>query len=301
MNTFLRQRRTLLQMSQAQLAESLGVSQQTVARWETNGQIPAKYIKDLAILTGARAQDFLPGLSESSTRQISPHTKAVPQRDQDSGSEEEDLPFGDVCFQFANDSGRGTKIYPITWGTLNHIQMELGDAGVGSRHTASWIQFETLNNKWVAVNTRNVDRVSLVDDNAEAMTDYWHDEVYKAAIDLFDRVPSEKELAQIDCPYSKDLVVKVQELMHTMGERAIHELLGFTVQFVSGQTLSMPLNTEVVESLDYVFGSDGAVYSQPLGFLQLDCRGDGRFENVRLDGVRFIEASLAVFHSKFDE
>lgn len=35
--------------------------------------------------------------------------------------------------------------------------------------------------------------------------------------------------------------------------------------------------------------------SQSLGSLQLNFRGDGRFENVRLDGVRFVETSLAVF------
>ncbi|RYZ14460.1 MAG: XRE family transcriptional regulator, partial [Myxococcaceae bacterium] len=52
MTNFLRDRRMRGRISQAELAKELGVSQQTIARWEITGQIPAKHLKDLAVTLG---------------------------------------------------------------------------------------------------------------------------------------------------------------------------------------------------------------------------------------------------------
>lgn len=304
MTTFLRQRRSSMRLSQAQLAEYLDVSQQTVARWESSGQIPAKYIKDLAIVLGARAQDFLPRLSESPSKSSS--SNVLPLRPPDneactSEEEESKIPFGDVCFHFSGDPEGEATFFPVTWGTLNLIQQQLGDAAFDPPQTAPWIQFEALNNKWVTVNTQQVDRISFVDDNVEAMSHYQHDEVYKAAADLLDNMPIAEELEKEEFPYSKSLVEKATAFIEATAEQAYIELYGLTVQFASGHQMSQLLNSEVATLLDLMFSGTGRFEPQARGFLQLNFRDDGQFEHVRLDGVRLIEAALLRFLEACDE
>ncbi len=293
-----------MRLSQTQLAEHLGVSQQTVARWETSGQIPAKYIKDLAVLMGARAQDFLPRASESPSKAGSSNVLALHKYNKEDGvAEDEDstLPFGDVCFRFAGDREGEATFFPVTWGTLNHIQQQLSDAAFNPAHTSPWIQFEALNNKWVTVNTQQVDRITFVDDDVEAMSPYHHSEVYKAAADLLDNMPTTEDLEKEEFPYSKSLVERAVAFIEALGERSYIELDGLTVQFASGQQISKVINSEVATLLDLVFSGTERDDPQVRGFLELDFRDDGQFEHVRLDGVRFIEAALAAFIEACDQ
>lgn len=303
MTTFLRQRRSTLRMSQAELAEHLSVSQQTVARWETSGQIPAKYIKDLAILLGARVQDLLPRLMEGPSKQGFSDVRGArtAETSHDNLEEESEAPFGDVCFRFAGDPKGEDTYFPVTWGTLNRIQRQLGDAGISLEQTSTWVQFETLNNKWVTVNTQQVDRVTFMDSNVESMTGFAHPEVYKAALDLFGSLPAEQNMEDENFPYSKQLVEQARELIEAAGDRALTELKGFTVQFASGHQLSNFLNSEISTALDYVFGDEGEFEPQAPWFLQLTSRDNGQFEHVRLDGVRFIEAALITFRATCEQ
>lgn len=294
MTSLLRQRRTAMRLSQGSLAESLGVSQQTVARWETSGQVPAKYIKDLAVLMGMRAEDFLPRGEEGPGRKSAVGSV----QKQQIGDEDDDatLPFGDIQLHFSDRTGSGVYSYPVTWGTLNYIQEQLGDVGQGFIRTTPWIQFEALNNKWVAANTQALERVTFVDDNDEAMTPFEHEEVYKAARELWSQMPTEEQMGQEDFPYSKKLVETVQELTAGFTEEAWMELEGITVDLMSGNRLSGVMNSEVALSLEAVFGSPLDENLEPHRFLQLTFRDKGVFEHVRLGAVRRIEASLLAFN-----
>lgn len=301
MTSFLRQRRTAMRLSQGDLAEALGVSQQTVARWETSGQVPAKYIKDLAVTMGARAEDFLPRAEEGPGRGSAVGSVQKQQSGHKGEDDDAALPFGDVHFQFNDRGGSRVYSYPVTWGTLNHIQEQLGDVAYGSLRTAPWLRFETLNNKWVVVNTQAVERVTFVDDNVEAMTSYEHEEVYKAARELWPSMPTEEEMGQDDFPYSKKLVESVQGLTAGFGEAAWSELDGMTVDFTSGEQLSGVVDSEVAFSLEGVFGSRIDEDLEPQRFLQLTFRDAGTFEHVRLGAVRRIEASLLAFNEACEE
>ncbi|MBT3066578.1 helix-turn-helix transcriptional regulator [Rhodoferax sp. U11-2br] len=298
MSSFLRQRRSAMRLSQGDLAESLGVSQQTVARWETSGQVPAKYIKDLAVLLGARAEDFLPRGEESPGRK----SAVGPVQKQHSGDEDDDatLPFGDVQLHFSDRDGPCVHSYPVTWGTLNDIQEQLGDVGMGFLRTAPWIRFETLNNKWVAVNTQVLDRVTFADDDVEAMTSFEHEEVYKAARELWPDMPTEEEMRQEDYPYSTRLIERVQKVIAAFSTEAWIELEGLTVDLTSGERISGLVNAEVATSLDAMFGSRMDEDLEPNRFLQLTFRDNGVFEHVRLGAVRRIEASLLAFNDAFE-
>lgn len=294
MTSLLRQRRTAMRLSQGVLAESLGVSQQTVARWETSGQVPAKYIKDLAVLLGARADDFLPRGEESPGRKPA----VGPAQNQNTGDQNDDsrLPFGDIQIHFNDRTGPCVYSYPITWGTLNYIQEQLGDVGQGFIRNAPWIQFEALNDKWVAVNTQALERVTFVDDNDEAMTSFEHEEVYKTARKLWGQMPTEEEIGQEDFPYSKKLVESAKEFTAGFTDEAWTELEGVTVELMSGSRLSGLMNSEVALSLEAVFASPMEEDLEPHRFLQLTFRDRGVFEHVRLGAVRRIEASLLAFN-----
>lgn len=294
MINFLRQRRTLLQMSQAQLAEQLGVSQQTVARWETSGQIPVKYIKDLAILMGARAQDFLPRMNEGPTKPG--EGNVIPLRAAKADQEDEDaaMPFGDVHIYFSDIAGEAAA-FPITVGTFNHIQQILGDAGLGFEQVAPWVRFVTLNNKLVLLNTNQVDRITFVDDDVAAMTHYEHPEVYQAAADLWARMPTAEEVTKEDFPYSKALVEKVTQVIADAGEQPWIELDGVVVELVSGRRVTQVMNEDIAYAIGFLESEATRDGFNPRGFLELANRDDGRFEHVRMESVRLIQASLAAY------
>lgn len=290
-NNFLRQRRSLMQMSQAQLAEHLGVSQQTVARWETSGQIPVKYLKDLAILMGARVQDFLPRTIEGAAKQGEGNVVPLraPKAEQD--AEDKDMPFGDVRLHFGNE----TTSFPITWGTLNHIQQVLGDVGLGFAQVAPWVQFDTLNNKWVLLNTDQIEGITFVDDDAVAMTHYVHPEVYQAAADLWGRMPTKEDMSKDDFPYSETLVAKVAEEIERAGDEPWIEFRGVAVELTSGRRITQDMNENIAYALAFLEAEAAQDGFHPRGFLELTDRDDGRFEHVRMGSVRLIEASLGAY------
>lgn len=284
MNNFLRERRLLLGVLQSELAEQMGVSQQTIARWETTGQIPAKYLKDLAVSMGAQVEYFLPqdGTSEM-TQRLGKGT---------SMEENESLPFGDVCIHFVGAPESDARYYPVTHGTMQRIEQELGDAGCGFVKSAPWFQFEALNNKWVAINSAQVERVTFIDDNVEAMTSYEHEEVYKAARQLWDRMPSAKEVSAEDYPYSKKLVEKVAKLMKPGEHESLLELEGVTCEFTSGACVRHILSKDAAGSLVFLFDAVEPHDILPGTYLSLSFPDQGRFENLRLGSLRMIEAPL---------
>lgn len=284
MSNFLRERRLQFRVSQAQLADQVGVSQQTIARWETSGQIPAKYLKDLAVSMGARVEDFLP--------KADPSTAPQPPGKEAQKDEDDSLPFGDVCIRFAGAPESGARYYPITHGTMQRIQEELGDAGCGFVKSAPWFQFEALNNKWVAINAAHVERVTFVDDNVEAMTSYEHDEVYKAARELWDQMPSAEKLSAENYPYSAKLVGQVANLIRPGEDETLLDLEGVKCEFTSGSCVRHILSKDAAGSLEFLFDAVDPQDILPNTYLSLSFPDEGRFENLRLGSLRMIEASL---------
>jgi transcriptional regulator with XRE-family HTH domain len=298
MSNFLRKQRELLQMSQNDLATMLKVSQQTVARWEKTGQIPSKYVKDLAIVLSASAQDFLPGASKSAKPKrgaASPLLQYM--RGYDPKEHSALMPFGDVRIHFAGDEPDASRHYPVTRGALNRIQEQLMVVDEGAFQVRPWVQFEALNNKWVAINMEQVEQLTFVDDAVEEMSDYEHEEVYSAAMDfLLTGLPSDEEVAQEDFPYSAPLIEGVRELVGSLSmEDALMALEGVSYEFVSGRRTSRLLSGEVAATLDGVFSGDEGTSLDPKHFLDLTYRDEGAFEHVRLGALRLFEVPLLAF------
>lgn len=284
MASFLRDRRVSLRISQMELAEKLGVSQQTVARWETSGSIPAKYIKDLAVSLGARAQDFLPGAVPAAT-------EATTRRP---GVWTED---GDVVVQLAGEEA--PRHFPVSGGTLGKISEALGDGGCGFYKADPWLQFESLDNKWVVINTAQIERLSMVDDNLESGTSYEHEEVYRAARTLCRNMPTQEAMRAEGFPYSEALMEKARKVVELNGDDAAIVLDGLTCTFISGAVVREPMTTKTAESLEYLFDQTDRADIEPNTFFNLT-QEEGKLIKVRLSSVRVIVASLISLNDAFD-
>ena len=286
--SFLKSRRIEMQISQSHLAPMLGVSQQTVARWEVNGPIPAKYLKDLAIITDSDVQELLhiPADRHSGKGAISALLHYHSSRGQ-TEDEEARLPFGDVKVLFSRAGGGGLKCYPITWGTKQRIQMLLDYIGE-PENNGPWIQFEALNNKWVAINADFIDGLTFIDDNVEAMTPYEHTEFYKAAVKLrWEPAPSGPQLE--DTTFSEVLIESVSQYVRSMpANKLSEELEDIVCELSSGERWARSHNEEAAKSLLSVFSRKHTTRT----VLQLDFPDDGAVECVRLGSVRLFEAPL---------
>lgn len=286
MTNFLRDRRIQFRLSQAQLAEALGVSQQTVARWESSGQIPAKYLIDLAVALGARAQDFLPGAT--------PAKKLVNDGEQGEATEAaDDIPFGDLFISYVGEAE--PRRYPVSERTMQQIQEVLGDVGHGDEATPSWVRFETLNNKWVVINSAHVERLAFVDDNVVAMTAFFHVEVYKAARVLHADMPDPSRIVADDFPYTEKTLAEVAALLEPMGEHAIFELDGITCEYASGIVTRNLLGLAAATALDDTFNAGYPRDLRSGSYLTLHDPDNATYEHLRLGALRSIEVSLLAF------
>lgn len=288
--SFLKSRRIEMKISQADLANMLSVSQQTVARWEVSDSIPAKYLKDLAIITDSDVKELLhistaTPLSKASISALLPYYAGRSLTD----DEEARLPFGDVKIRFSRAGGGGLKCYPITQGTKQRLQMLLENVG-DLDNDGPWIQFEALNNKWIAVNTDLIDGLTFVDDNVQAMTGYEHVEFYKAAAELrWDPCITESKCQPEDATYPKPLAEAVSHYLGSMTEDQLNgELEEVLCEFTSGEKWAHGLSDEAAKSLLTEFLEKPTAQT----IVQLDFPNDGVVECVRLGNVRLIEAPL---------
>lgn len=289
--SFLRQRRTALRLSQVQLSEMVGVSQQTVARWETSGQIPAKHLKDLALVLKAPPQAFLPGTPDAARRSRLPASKSL-QYYLGEDCDDAQLTFGDVRLRLKEDTFEEPRAYPISRAALLNLQAQLGAIGEFSTAPMPWLQFETLNNKWVAVNAEALEEVVFVDDDVEEMTSFEDPETYKAATELYDCLPSEKHLEEPDSPYSRPLVEQVAEFLKSIGDvdACAAELKGLRIEFTSGRRHQGRLNKAMADALQAAFDGEAL---RPDQFLLLSDPDRGTQRHVRLGALRLIEIPLA--------
>lgn len=149
-----------------------------------------------------------------------------------------------------------------------------------------------MNMKWVAVNTAQVERLEFVDDNVEAMTTNFHEEVYMAARVLRDQLNVETRLLEADFPYSERMVADVAGLLEEMGENSFYELEGMTCEYASGNVTRKRLSDHAAMSLDYAFcGADSSDLA-PTSYLTLYDPDLGKHQHLRLGALRYIEASL---------
>lgn len=197
MKSALKTRREELGMTQKGLAEYLGVSQQTIARWESSNQIPTKHLRDVVVKLGMSVGDFI---KDQSAPRNTP-TMLIPE-----------APFGTLELSIAGQ----TKCYPTGWSQVG-TAFESLESTLNSAD--SWIQVETLDQRVLYINAQSIDAVRWVDDADEEMPSFEHEEVYKAAEEILSMgTITDVDVDSESCPYTKDIVSSVQSLIDQRGE-----------------------------------------------------------------------------------
>ena len=163
--------RAAYRLTQGELADTLGVSQQSVARWE-KGTIPIKHqhVRVMCVLFECTADELL-GLETDDT-------------------EERAKSFANALdyeslFGFARLTTEGGVFeYPIGWNALGQYEEILddyyGQHTIKKNEWPNWFHFWTLNNRGVFVNMDTVRKIEFINDNEEAAPYIEHPEVWKS-------------------------------------------------------------------------------------------------------------------------
>jgi len=144
----LKEFRTESKLTQKQLADALKVNQQTIARWE-KGQTEPKIqqLRDLAMIFSTSIDAIL---GKEKPEKLYPNF--VNDKTGDAN-----YFWGHIGIKLYGADKM--KVYPVTEGTVNRFY----------HHSENeWFVFETLNNRYVALNQKNTRFVTFTDDNAES-------------------------------------------------------------------------------------------------------------------------------------
>jgi transcriptional regulator with XRE-family HTH domain len=227
--SFLKQRRTAFGLTQERLARALGVSQQTIARWEGGGDIPSKYLKDVAVVLDCRVADLIEG---GSRREALAEARRQLPADDDESDEPGDGLYGTARIVFRRRSAVATDGPPAGMGETAlgspeddpYWRPDVREFPVSKREryrllyrladrneTATWFIFETLDNRLTFVNRSQVELFELFGDDLEEAPPAHHEEVYRALSDSRVRKVLEGGRPSIDSapdefPYSHRLL-----------------------------------------------------------------------------------------------
>ena len=175
--------RAAYRLTQGELANTLGVSQQTVARWE-KGAIPIKHqhVRVMCVLFECTADELL-GLETDDTEIV---------------FEADDSEGGLNLFAEARDyeslfgfvrliTEGGVFDYPIGWNALGQYEEILddyyGQHTIKNHDQPNWFHFWTLNNRGVFVNMDTVLKIEFINDNEEEAPYIEHPEVWRSIAD----------------------------------------------------------------------------------------------------------------------
>ena len=135
----LKELRTEANYTQQQLAEMLDVNQQTVARWENNKTEPSiAQLKDLAMIFGTSVDVVL---GREMPTSLLPRYAHKP-----NNKVYDDCFYGYLGIIF--HKGESARWFPVSEKVANIF--------IGLHDQTDWYTFETLNNRYVAVNLKNI-------------------------------------------------------------------------------------------------------------------------------------------------
>jgi transcriptional regulator with XRE-family HTH domain len=169
--------------TQAGLADALGVSQQTIARWEKGDAEPSlSMLRDLATIMGTSVDDlveFDSGAGRIPSQHWMPADPVVV-----------DGFWGHIGLLLPGEEEH--RWYPITRGEADRVSSNL----YGATDPAAWLVIATLNNRVLLVNPSAIQRIRLLDDAADQPDDdNWNltwdgyqglaPEIYRAIGDYF--------------------------------------------------------------------------------------------------------------------
>lgn len=167
----LKKLRQAQKFTQAALANKLGITQQTVQRWETNKtNISSKALKDLAVILNCSVDEIM----GTSTIQKSNYPKAF--IDSLETEEKRLFHYGGVTLGV---KGISELIdYPIDNQAAKDISWYLRSPE-DDLYNFAWMHFKTMNNYIVFINLKSLKIAQVYTENYEASPTFYHSEVYQ--------------------------------------------------------------------------------------------------------------------------
>ena len=165
--------------TQEQVAEMLKTTQQSVARWESGQAEPSlAALRDLAVVYSTSVDDLL-GKNPLSNSVVTNSYFAL-----DCGDEHF---WGHLGILLPGE--KYSRWYPITLQTARQVDAAIQRVGTSE----PWMAASTLNNRMLLINVPQVQRIYMLDDNADEVADDWElgwdsyqghsPEVYRALAD----------------------------------------------------------------------------------------------------------------------
>jgi transcriptional regulator with XRE-family HTH domain len=292
-------------MTQQELAAKLGVSQQTIARWERGERpVPSWHLPALAAQLGARVSDLLGAPARL------PHRGETDNWDQVEN-------WGSACIRFAGggsdlsaliEHGYGAAeqhVYPISSTDEARLITQLE-----ARDLNGWIVFSTLDNRTVFVNPTRLETLMLLSDDDVQMPHYEPPEVYAALSDdalysqlagEWDRVNDPREVdrharirKELRARYGDELIEHCRELLGASDVREDDARFGgLTIENNSGQRVHLGGTDAIYQELETLETS--AHTPEEMNAWNLQLSTDEALLSVRLGAVRLIEVSRLEF------
>lgn len=164
----IKEMRTRIQMTQTALAEQLGTTQQTIARWE-NGktELSVSQLKALAIALHCSVEQLV-GPTTNPTKRTNSAFSVI----------KSGRPFGTLRLR----TNSASFAFPVDEDERNRIVNCLHNAAYvpAQQGVSRWLAAGTLNNRVLFINPTHCREISLIHDDVEEMPDFEHPEVYSA-------------------------------------------------------------------------------------------------------------------------
>lgn len=177
-----------MRLTQAQLAERLGTTQQTVARWERGASEPGiAKLREVSLILGVSTQYLLSGAEDRA---------ATSHRKMPSGGGVDGY-WGNLGIRLSGASK--SKWYPIS---LSEMRRAYANVQVSKTFVV-----ETLNNRCLLINRQNIDAFYFLDEASDHVEGDWYvgaDDVQGEPEDFYRAIlPMLDEAAELDEAYTR--------------------------------------------------------------------------------------------------
>jgi transcriptional regulator with XRE-family HTH domain len=274
----LRALRQGFKLTQGQVAERLGTTQQTVARWESGKTEPGiAALKDLAVLYGTSVDDLLGHNPMVGNSQALVTNHYLPSNDH--------AFWGHVGLQLPGE--QRSRWYPITWVEANRIMLHMANPTADT----AWVTVETLNNRWLAFDLHAMKRIALLDDDASQPEDDW-----ELGWDSYQGHPMEIYRALAEWFYLEDppdcsdaFRQRVEDIIaddNLTEEDVVRYVLDTIVHFKDGTSRQLATDDDALGMLAALL----PMAAPPV--LDLSARQNGAYHFVPADTVRLLDVPL---------
>lgn len=200
----LREMRKRQQMTQAELAQQMGTTQQTIARWESGKtELTVSQLGDLAVVLGCGIPDLLGRNKTESKHRGSPFAVS-----------ETGTPYGTLRVTF----GKIEYAYPIDEVARNEAMQAMNLLSFINNSSAQrrWMTLRTMDNYILFINPEHLSEVDIVSDDVAMMPRFAPVEFYAALSDPEEPVLSNEFRELFEELYPEQEIDKVRDQLDSL-------------------------------------------------------------------------------------